>query len=334
MRRAFFVMRTSHRGLLAIEAREGVRLHAYRDSEGYPTIGIGHLIVSGDGFSMKSVITQEQCDALFAEDIKKYENAVNSAVKVPLSQNQFDALVSVCLNIGIGGFTRSSIVKRLNAKNYSGAAEAIMMWKKPAAIIGRRRTEQKQFLTPYPKVSVASPTQPEPGLNSKDATTSLIPQESANQQEPPTPEGTPITQTADTIVNTADISNAPPPEDKTLTAPPKDGATATSTKMVIAGVTVPPVLAAILKAISDGINQGFVNAQDIGTFLLGFLRDNIKWVLLLIGLMIVLLIVKKIIRTVTFWLEMISKMVPKFNNVTVVPAEPEPPTPWYIFWKS
>ncbi len=192
---------------MAIEAREGVILHAYKDSKGLPTIGVGHLIVPDDGFNMKSRITQQQCDDLFAQDIQKYESAVNRCVKVPLTQNQFDACVSFCLNIGTGGFCGSSVVKRINKGDIAGAGQAFMMWKKPPEIIGRRRSEQKQFLTPYPKVSVASPTQPEPGLNSKDATTSLIPQESANQQEPPTPEGTPtpIVQTADQIINTGDM---------------------------------------------------------------------------------------------------------------------------------
>jgi len=177
-------MKVSHRGLLAIEGREGVRLKAYRDSKGLPTIGVGHLIVPGDGYSMSSRITQAECDALFAKDIQVYENAVNKAVNVPLAQNQFDALVSVCLNIGTGGFTKSTIVKRLNAKNYSGAAEAIMFWKKPSEIIGRRKTEQKQFLTPYPKVSAAtqlltdSPSQ-KPLTDTQSATT-------ANSEQPPT----------------------------------------------------------------------------------------------------------------------------------------------------
>jgi GH24 family phage-related lysozyme (muramidase) len=157
------IVKTSHRGLVAIEAREGVRLSAYRDSKGLPTIGVGHLIVPGDGFNMKSRITQEQCDELFAQDVQKYENAVNKCVKVPLEQNQFDALVSFCLNIGTGdlktgkgGFAGSSVVRCLNARDYNGAAQAFMKWVKPPEIKGRRRSEQKQFLTPYPKNSAAA----------------------------------------------------------------------------------------------------------------------------------------------------------------------------------
>lgn len=182
---------------------------------------------------------------------------------------------------------------------------------------------------PFSNSAAASDAQTLTGNKSANAQT--IPN-SLTQDTQPTGQPPP-TQIAENIINAGEAP-APPPEDKVLPAPPKEGATATSTKMVIAGVTIPPIIAGILKAISDAIQQGFVDAHEIGTFLLGFLRDNIKWVLLLVGLLIVLLIVKKIIKTVTFWLEMISHMVPKFNNVTVVPSEtPQPEKHWYEWWK-
>lgn len=198
-------MRTSHRGLLAIEAREGVRLKAYRDSKNLPTIGVGHLIVPGDGFSMSSRITQEQCDELFAKDVRKYEDAVNS-LNVSLSQNQFDSLVSFSLNIGIGGLKGSTVAKRLKAGDYPGAATAMMKWVKPKEITGRRKSEQKQFLTPYPKSLAAAPTTTshtdlptgQTAEPTNDATEST-------QEKPPSIDNPEIEQKADTIVNTGSL---------------------------------------------------------------------------------------------------------------------------------
>lgn len=131
-----------------IEAREGIVLHVYRDSKGLPTCGCGHLIVPADHLKVGDKITQEQCDAFLAEDMGAAEHAINSVVTVPLSQNQYDALASFIFNIGVGGFKKSTVLRRLNAKDYNGAAQAMMMWVKPPEITGRRRTEFKQFLTP------------------------------------------------------------------------------------------------------------------------------------------------------------------------------------------
>ena len=81
----------------------------------------------------------------------KYEQAVEKALKVEVTQQEFDALVSLCYNIGPVGFARSSVVKRLNVGNREGAAEAFMMWNKPKEIIGRRSAEMRQFIAGAPK---------------------------------------------------------------------------------------------------------------------------------------------------------------------------------------
>lgn len=163
------------------------------------------------------------------------------------------------------------------------------------------------------------------------ADTSAQPEEQAGIDaagSPPIQSGT--TQIAENIVNTAPPST-PAPEDKTLEAPPKDGATATSTKMVIAGITVPPVAAGLLKGVSDAVTNGYVSAAEIGSFLMNLLRENLKWVLGLVGLMIVLLIVKKILKQIAFFLEMLTKAIPGWNNITVVPA-PVEKKPWWKIW--
>ncbi len=77
-----------------------------------------------------------------------------NAVRVPLTQGQFDALCSFCFNVGIGAFKKSTLVKVLNKGNYRGAADEFLKWKKPPEIIGRRRSEREQFLAATrPKVA-------------------------------------------------------------------------------------------------------------------------------------------------------------------------------------
>lgn len=142
-------MRTSQRGIKAIAVREGTVLKGYKDSKGLLTIGVGHLVKPGEPYTLGGKITQVESDRLLADDLRETENAINSLVKVPLQQNQFDALASFIFNIGVGGFKKSSVLRKLNQKDYVGAGNALMLWVKPPEITGRRRTEQKQFFTPY-----------------------------------------------------------------------------------------------------------------------------------------------------------------------------------------
>lgn len=141
-------MKTSSAGRAAITQREGNKLKAYRDTKGIWTIGVGHTAAAGAPAPKAGMtITAAKSDEILARDLADVEAAVNSAVKVPVSQNQFDAMVSLAFNIGNGGFKRSTVVKRLNAGDVAGAGAAFMMWNKPKEIIGRRKTEQKQFLS-------------------------------------------------------------------------------------------------------------------------------------------------------------------------------------------
>ena len=86
-------------------------------------------------------------ERVLREDLAtRFEPAVRDAVRKPLKQHQFDALVSLAFNIGTGGFRRSTVVKRLNAGDFRGAADAILMWDKPSILIPRRRRERELFL--------------------------------------------------------------------------------------------------------------------------------------------------------------------------------------------
>jgi lysozyme len=151
-------MRMSADGRAQLIRREGFRTKAYKDSVGVWTIGVGHTSAAGEPHVTPGlVITKAEVDEILSRDLGQYEEAVRSAVRVPLSQGQFDALVSFCFNVGVGGFRKSTVVKRLNAGNYKGAADALLMWNKPPEIMGRRRSERTQFLaaTGSPKSSPA-----------------------------------------------------------------------------------------------------------------------------------------------------------------------------------
>lgn len=140
-------MKTSALGLKQLAAREGIRTHAYRDTRGIWTIGVGHTSAAGPpDVSEGTTLTLQQVLDLFAKDVAQYENAVNRAIKVDLTQNQFDALVSICYNIGVGAFAGSSMVRDINAKASQSTIDAdIMKWDKPSEIISRRESEQRQF---------------------------------------------------------------------------------------------------------------------------------------------------------------------------------------------
>lgn len=139
-------MKTSDAGRALLIERESLELKAYRDSEGYWTIGVGHLLSLDKNADFSSLVwTREHAEQVFAEDLAKYEKAVNDSVHVPIDQYQFDALVSYAHNIGVAGVMNSWVVRQLNAGDLAGAAAAFDNWHKPPAIISRRNGEREQF---------------------------------------------------------------------------------------------------------------------------------------------------------------------------------------------
>lgn len=143
-------MNLSPIGEAVLVAREGRRLAAYRDSVGVWTIGIGHTSAAGPPRVVPGLtITAAECDAIFARDVEAYVAAVREGLTGAVGQHAFDALVSVCFNIGPAAFARSTFLKRLNAGDLPGARAALLWWDKPAAIRGRRAAEAEQLVTPY-----------------------------------------------------------------------------------------------------------------------------------------------------------------------------------------
>lgn len=142
-------MPMTDRGRQLLTDREGKRLNAYRDTKGIPTIGVGHTSAAGPpDVQMGMTITDQQCDEILMRDLGKFEAVLDDALEVPVADHEYDALLSIMFNVG-QQFATSTAIKRLNAGDRPGCADAIMMWNKPPEIIGRRKTEQRQFLTPY-----------------------------------------------------------------------------------------------------------------------------------------------------------------------------------------
>lgn len=149
-------MRTSYQGLVAIAGHEGIVTSRYKDSVGVWTIGVGHTSAAGGINPAKymGTISVEVALQLFLEDIKKYEDEVNKAVKVKLTQYEFDALVSFHYNTG--AIAKATLTKSLNAGNKKQAAAEFMNWLKPKEITARRQAEKDLFLTgKYPKPEAA-----------------------------------------------------------------------------------------------------------------------------------------------------------------------------------
>ena len=125
---------------------EGARNKAYKDSKGLWTIGVGHLIKDDEKDLITANLTNDQVEDLLKKDLKWCSEAVETSVKVPLQQHQFDALYSLCFNIGGTNFAKSTVVKKINENDLQGAADAILMWNKPDVLINRRKRERALFL--------------------------------------------------------------------------------------------------------------------------------------------------------------------------------------------
>jgi lysozyme len=129
-----------------ITKEEGARNKAYKDSKGLWTIGVGHLIKADEQNLINTTLTDEQVEDLLRSDLRWCSEAVESSVKVPLTQNQYDALYSLCFNIGGTNFAKSTVVKKINENDLKGAADAILMWNKPEVLVNRRKRERALFL--------------------------------------------------------------------------------------------------------------------------------------------------------------------------------------------
>lgn len=143
-------MNISQNGVNLIKRYEGLRLKAYKpvSTEKYWTIGYGHY---GSDVAENMVITEARAEELLRNDLKKFENYVNNYVKVELTQNMYDSLVSFTYNCGGGSLKSSTLLKLLNKGDYNGAAGEFEKWTKGGGkvlpgLVKRRKEEKELFL--------------------------------------------------------------------------------------------------------------------------------------------------------------------------------------------
>lgn len=162
------MMQISKEGMSFLKMREGCKLEPYNDSSMYATIGYGHLIAKrpvnlADRANFKN-FTQTQADALFVKDLTPFINIAQRAISYPLiSQNQFDAFISILYNVGPGipkiadgiivlkSGKPSTLLQCLNVGDINGAADAFLSWNKSCGVVvaglsNRRAMERELFL--------------------------------------------------------------------------------------------------------------------------------------------------------------------------------------------
>ena len=120
--------RLSPAGMSYLMDKEKFRRLPYQDAGGRPTVGYGHLIRPGEKDAFEAPLTLEQGVALLKDDLAVVEAGVEAAVKVPLNQHQYDALVIFAFNVGLGAFEKSTLLRQLNAGNLAAAAREFDRW--------------------------------------------------------------------------------------------------------------------------------------------------------------------------------------------------------------
>lgn len=148
------ITQVSKSGIDFLAVEEGLVLKPYLDSVGIPTIGIGCTYYE-DGRKVKMSdppISRERALQLFKNLLKGYELAVYSRTRDDINQNQFNALVSLCFNIGVTAFKTSTVLKRVNANPLDPAVRsAFLMWKNAGGkpiLLNRRKREADVYFTP------------------------------------------------------------------------------------------------------------------------------------------------------------------------------------------
>jgi lysozyme len=145
-------MQISHAGVEFLKDREGFRAKAYRDTAGVWTIGYGTIKVDGKPVQEGMTCTQDQATVWLLADLSWAQTAVNQLVKVALTQGQFDALTSFVYNLGVGNFSKSTLLRKINDKDFSGASKEFEKWvmsggRVTPGLVSRRHMEEEMFQT-------------------------------------------------------------------------------------------------------------------------------------------------------------------------------------------
>jgi lysozyme len=142
--------RTGAQGIALIKQFEGLRLARYLDAVGKPTIGYGHLILPNERFARP--LTPAEAEALLRRDLRGAELNLRKLLHVPVTQQQFDALMSFVFNLGAGRLRSSTLLRYLNAGARTRAADQFLVWNKAggkplAGLTKRRQAERALFLS-------------------------------------------------------------------------------------------------------------------------------------------------------------------------------------------
>ena len=181
-------MKISRSGIDLITRWEGCKLTAYLDGGGVWTIGYGHTSAAGAPEVQRGLkISLQDAKDIFVRDVVKYEAAVDKAINRPMTQGQFDAMVSLCYNIGPGAFAGSTLVRKFNAGDIAGAKRAFGSWIKDNGKVvkglqNRRADEQNHFTLPIPAM---------PTMNVEPLPQSPAPTVPTTPESPPVAESKP-----------------------------------------------------------------------------------------------------------------------------------------------
>ncbi len=137
-------------GLNLIKQFEGFEPEIYLDAAGLPTIGYGHLIRKGEHKMFENGISESAAEALLAKDVWTAESGVLRLISVPLTDGQFDALVSFTFNLGSGALQRSTLRRKVNREEHHEVPEQLMRWvwaggRKLKGLVRRRAAEAELY---------------------------------------------------------------------------------------------------------------------------------------------------------------------------------------------
>jgi lysozyme len=146
-------------GLALIKNFEGFRAHAYKDAVGIWTIGFGHTSRAGEPHVLAGLtISRDEADAILERDVNTFAEGVRHSLRVPLTDEQFSALVSFAYNVGVGAFANSSVLAAVNRQDFSAVPRRLALWNKAGGrvlpgLVRRRAAEAELFARGTPQAT-------------------------------------------------------------------------------------------------------------------------------------------------------------------------------------
>lgn len=140
----------SDKGIGIIKEFEGFRSSAYKCSAGVWTVGYGSTVINGDKVKACDKVSREEAERLLRVEANRLAGELKKIILVPLNQNQIDALISFTYNIGLSAFSKSTMLKLINAKEFNAASFQFDRWNKAngrvlPGLVARRNKEEELF---------------------------------------------------------------------------------------------------------------------------------------------------------------------------------------------